>query len=181
MSGRITPLAKPAAVGTPPGVAHEDIAALLARAAAANAALLSGDSHRYAALVRHTDDFTLMSPFGGPPTHGFDTSSERLAALGRFFRNGVTGQEVVQTYACADMAVLVLIERQRVEVGGLPAQDWPLRVTLVFRREGGEWCLAHRHADPLVHGIGLEQAAVLARGDRGAEARCGSGSDVDQR
>jgi ketosteroid isomerase-like protein len=57
----------------------------------------------------------------------------------------------------------VLIERQRVEVGGLPTQDWPLRVTLVFRREAGEWRLAHRHADPLVHGVGLEQAAMLAR------------------
>src|SRR4051794_34758436 len=111
----------------PAGAWQEDMAALVARAAAANAA-----------LVRHTDDLTLMSPFGGPPTHGFDRSSERLAALGRFFRNGVTGQEVVQAYGGRDLAVLVLIERQRVEVGGLPAQDWPLRVTLVFRREAGE-------------------------------------------
>src|SRR3954454_517517 len=80
----------------PAGAWQEDMAALVARAAAANAALLRGEIHAYAALVRHTDDFTLMSPFGGPRTHGFDRSSERLAALGRFFRNGVTGQEVVQ-------------------------------------------------------------------------------------
>src|SRR3954452_19764937 len=79
----------------PAGAAQEDMEALVARAAAANAALLRGDMPAYAALVRHTDDFTLMSPFGGPPTHGFDRSSERLA-LGRFSRNGVTGQEVVQ-------------------------------------------------------------------------------------
>jgi ketosteroid isomerase-like protein len=39
-----------------------------------------------------------------------------------------------------------------------------LRVTLVFRRENnGPWLLAHRHADPLVAGISLEQAAALAR------------------
>jgi ketosteroid isomerase-like protein len=37
-------------------------------------------------------------------------------------------------------------------------------VTLVFRREGGGWRLAHRHATPLVHPISLEQAAALARG-----------------
>jgi ketosteroid isomerase-like protein len=181
MTGRITPLAEPGAVGTPDGVAHEDIATLLARAAAANAALLNGDVHSYVALVRHTDDFTLMSPFGGPPTHGFDASSDALAALGRFFRNGTTSQEVVRTYACDDIAVLVIIERQRVEVGGLPKQDWPLRVTLVFRRDGSEWCLAHRHADPLVHGISLEQAAMIARGDRGGEAPRESQSDVHQR
>jgi len=70
----------------------------------------------------------------------------------------------VATYATDALAVLVTIERVRAEVGGLPEQDWSLRVTQVFRREGDEWRLVHRHADPLVHGISLEQAAALARG-----------------
>ena len=87
--------------------------------------------------------------------------------MGRFFRNGTLEQEVVQTYGSPDMVVLAVIERAHVEVGGLPAQDWPLRVTLVYRREGDEWRLAHRHADPLVAGVSLEQAAALAR-ERGS-------------
>ena len=33
----------------------------------------------------------------------------------------------------------------------------------VYRKEGSEWQLAHRHADPLVRRITLEQAAALAR------------------
>jgi hypothetical protein len=57
-----------------------------------------------------------------------------------------------------------MIERQHGEVGGLPDQDWPLRVTQVYRRDGPDWLLVHRRADPLVHAVGLEQAAVLARG-----------------
>jgi len=57
------------------------------------------------------------------------------------------------------------IERQHGEVGGLPAQDWSLRVTLVFRRDESGWRQVHRHADALVHGIDLDQLAVLARGD----------------
>jgi ketosteroid isomerase-like protein len=61
------------------------------------------------------------------------------------------------------MVVLATIERIRVEVGGLPAQDWRLRVTLVYRREGVEWRLAHRHADPLVAGVSLEEAAALGQ------------------
>ena len=130
---------------------------------AANAALMRGDIDGYRALVPLTGDFTLMSPFGGAPTHGADMTGERWEAMGRFFRNGTLEQEVVQSYASADMVVLAVIERARVEVGGLPAQDWPLRVTLVYRREGAEWRLAHRHADPLVAGISLEQAAALAR------------------
>jgi len=46
----------------------------------------------------------------------------------------------------------------------MPDQDWSLRVTLVFLREGPEWRLVHRHADPLVHAISMEHMAVLARG-----------------
>jgi len=41
-----------------------------------------------------------------------------------------------------------------------------LHVTLVYRREAGEWRLAHRHADPLVEGVSLDEAAALARGER---------------
>ena len=91
-------------------------------------------------------------------------TQERWEAMGRFFKNGSLKQEMVESYASSDMVVLVLIEHAHVEVGGLSAQDWSLRVTLVYRRDGSQWLLAHRHADPLVKGIGLEQAAALARG-----------------
>jgi ketosteroid isomerase-like protein len=75
-------------------------------------------------------------------------------------------QEVVATYDSGGLVVLVTIERVRAEVEGLPEQDWSLRVTQVFRRDGTEWRLVHRHADPLANGISLEQAAALARGDQ---------------
>jgi len=142
------------------------VAELIWRSAESNAALMRGDIDGYRALIPHTDDYTLMSPFGGTPTRGSDMTSERWEAVGRFFRNGTFEQEVVQSYGSADMVVLVIIERCHVEAGGLPAQEWPLRVTLVYRREGTEWQLAHRHADPLVKAVSLGQAAALARGGR---------------
>ena len=138
---------------------------LIRRSAEGNAALMRGDIDGYRALIRLTDDFTLMSPFGGAPTRGSDMTSERWEAMGRFFRNGTFEQELIQSYGSTNMVVLAIIERARVEVGGLPAQNWALRVTLVYRREGSEWRLAHRHADPLVKGVSLEQAAALARGE----------------
>ncbi len=106
-----------------------------------------------------------MSPFGGEPTRAADYTPERMESIGRFFRNGTFQQEVLETYASDDMVVLAMIERTNVEVGGLPAQDWSLRVTLVYRRDGDSWRLAHRHADPLVNGISLERAAALGRGE----------------
>jgi len=119
----------------------------------------------YLELIRHADDYTLMAPFGGEPRRGFDDSEEAVDAISRYFRNGEATLEVVETYASGDLAVLVVIERQHGEVGGLPDQDWSLRVTLVFRRTpDADWELVHRHADALVHDIELDQLSALARG-----------------
>ena len=139
---------------------------LASRTAEATSALIRGDARRYFTLVSHAEDFTLMSPWGGDPSRGFDDSDEAVEALAQFFRSGEATLDVVQSYASGDLAVLVLIERQRGEIGELPEQDLSLRVTLVFRRSADtDWRLVHRHADPLVHAIDLEQLAKLLRGD----------------
>jgi len=141
-----------------------DLKLLTQRTADANAALVRGDIEGYLALTDHAQDFTLMAPFGGKPTHGFDMSSEHRAAVERFFKAGTLQQEVVATYDSRDLVALVTIERVHAQVGGLPEQDWALRVTQVFRREESGWQLVHRHADPLANGISLQQAATITRG-----------------
>ncbi|MCW5658942.1 MAG: nuclear transport factor 2 family protein [Burkholderiaceae bacterium] len=147
-----------------PAGGNDATAELITRAAAKNAAFMRGDMQRWAQLVRIAPDFTLMQPFGGPASHGFDSSPERLAEMSRYFRNGKTELEVAKTYASNDLTVLVMIERQTGEVGGLPEQDWSLRVTEVYRKAGSDWELVHRHADALVRRISLEQLSALARG-----------------
>ncbi|PSO14102.1 nuclear transport factor 2 family protein [Bradyrhizobium sp. MOS003] len=143
---------------------NDAIAGLVERARAKNAAFMRGDMGRWLQLVRIAPDFTLMQPFGGPASRGFDASPKRLAHLSRYFREGETELEVLQTYASEALVVLAMIEHQRAEVGGLPAQDWSLRVTEAYRKDGTDWHLVHRHADPLVRSITLQQAATLARG-----------------
>ena len=137
------------------------VADLIRLSEESNAALLRGDIKTYLDLLSVSRDFTLMSPFGGKPSHGTEYTRARWEEIGRFFANGRLDVEVVQSYGSADMVALALIERTNVEVGGLPAQDWALRVTLVYRRDGTGWELVHRHADPLVEGISLAEAAAL--------------------
>ena len=159
-----TALAVTAVSAPAKAASHPEVEALVLRAAQAHEALMRGDVARYRSLITTTDDFTLMAPFGGKPTRGADLSEERWASVGRFFRNGRDATlELVHAYRSIDMVVLAVIERAHVEVGGLEGQDWALRVTLVFRKEQDQWRLAHRHADPLVDGISLEQAASIAR------------------
>jgi ketosteroid isomerase-like protein len=148
----------------------EELTDLVGLVREAAAAFVRGDMRHYVALMQHTDDYTLMSPQGGDTTLGFDRSDENLAQMARFFRRGDAVVDVVDTYASGDLAVLVAVERQHGEVGDYPDQDWSLRVTLVFRREGSVWRLAHRHADPLVRAIAYDHLAALARGGSSAAA-----------
>ena len=158
-SGLANATARPQVSGLPESTLNE----LIRRNAEANAALMRGSMKSYIEILPLSADFTLMSPMGGQPGRA-PYSPERIDEIGRFFKNGTFDQQVVQAYATRDMVVLATIERAHVEVGGLPPQEWLLRVTVVFRRQGSSWELVHRHADPLVKAITVEQSAALTRG-----------------
>ena len=145
-------------------VTGADVTELVRHTAEAASAYIRGDIRKYLTLIKHGDDYTLMPPYGGEPRRGFD-AKEALEITPKMFRGGEADFELVESYTSGDMAVLVAIERQHGEVGGMPDQDWSLRVTLVFRREGPEWRLVHRHADPLVHAMTIEHMAALSRGE----------------
>ena len=144
--------------------ADEPVAELVASTEDAAAAWMRGDMERYLALTHHARGFTLMDP-GGGPARRFEDRAETFRGWQSPFANGEARLEHVETHAWGDTAVLVMIERQHGEVGSLPDQDLSMRVTHVYRREGSDWLLVHRHADPLVHKIDMEQIAALARGD----------------
>ena len=128
-------------------------------------AYLAGDLDTYARVLPHADDFTLMPPFGGPIRQGFVLDDETREATRSTFRGGRVKVEVDASYITDDLAVLAVVERQRGLVGDLAEQDWSLRVTLAFRRDGGQWRLVHRHADALVHTVGWTTLSQLARGE----------------
>src|SRR5262245_355725 len=47
-----------------------EVADLVRRTDQAATALIRGDINAYLELIRHSDDYTLMQPFGGSPTRG---------------------------------------------------------------------------------------------------------------
>jgi ketosteroid isomerase-like protein len=56
-----------------------------------------------------------------------------------------------------------MVERQHGRFGDLPDQNLSVRVTHVYRRDGSDWLLVHRHADPLVSTIGPDRLHELLR------------------
>ena len=56
--------------------------------------------------------------------------------------------EIVAAGVSGDLAYTVALEHTSVSVDGVPVDPYTLRVTQVYRREGGEWKVVHRHGDP---------------------------------
>ncbi len=145
------------------GITDAELAELVRRTEEATSAFMCGEMDRYLELTPHTTGFSLANPFGGAPqTH--EDRAESIRAAADFFAGGEARVELLEAHTWDDTLILVMIERQHGRVGGLPDQKWDLRVTQAYRREGSEWLVVHRHADPLVEPLGLECAAEIARG-----------------
>jgi ketosteroid isomerase-like protein len=104
----------------------------------------------YKQLYSRQDDVTLANPFG-PPARGWSDVSTRLDRAAENFRDGeVVGFENVSTVIGSDFAYTVEIESYRARVGKADEiTPLSIRVTTIFRREGGIWKVVHRHADPI--------------------------------
>jgi ketosteroid isomerase-like protein len=73
-----------------------------------------------------------------------------LAEAAANFRSGDVRFETVSRYDTPDLAYVVQLEPHQLVLRGSEAAkpiSQTLRVTLIFRREGDEWKICHRHAD----------------------------------
>jgi hypothetical protein len=111
------------------------------------------------------DDMTIFGPWGGDVGRG-PGLPDRQRAVASLFHGGVGHIEVVKTIIEGDLVILVLIERNEVEVEGVDGpQPWILRTTQVFDRRDGVWVRLHRHADPLIDRRSPDDTFALARGN----------------
>jgi ketosteroid isomerase-like protein len=153
-------MTEPAATGSLPPSAVAD---LVDQAGQAADAWIRGDIERYLELTTHAPGFTLAAPDGGPPRQ-YPDRERTFAGWQSPFADGESTLEVTAVHAWDDTAVLVAIERQHGRVGAAPDRDLSLRVTEVYRRTSVGWLLVHRHADPLVRAVPIEQIFALVDG-----------------
>jgi uncharacterized protein (TIGR02246 family) len=112
-------------------------------------AFVNGDPSGVAELFSRRDDVTLANPLG-PPRRGWAEVKKAIDEAASNFTRGALVVDEVSRYATADLAYVVQLERTEVQLAGSDKTvRMPLRVTMIFRREGDTWKVAHRHADPI--------------------------------
>ncbi len=113
-------------------------------------AYVAGDVEPVMQLFSRRDDVTLANPLG-PPVRGWNQVEEAGRRAAAQVREGEANHfERISEFATADLGYIVEIHRGRAKLGGLAERaPFALRITTIFRREDGEWRIAHRHADPI--------------------------------
>jgi ketosteroid isomerase-like protein len=111
---------------------------------------MRGSPDGYKRAYSRRDDVTLANPFG-PPARGWDEVAKTLERAATHYREGkATGFENVAKYTTPELAYTVEIERCQAKVEGRDdITPIAVRLTTVFRPEGGTWKVVHRHADPI--------------------------------
>jgi ketosteroid isomerase-like protein len=111
---------------------------------------VKGNPRPYLALFSRREDVSIANPFG-PVATGWERASEVMERASALYRDGeLVGFENLVAYEGADLAYIVEEERFIIKVAGSAEPSLvSLRTTSIFRREDGEWKIAHRHADPI--------------------------------
>jgi ketosteroid isomerase-like protein len=95
------------------------------------------------------DDVAIANPFF-PLTRGREQVVERLERSVQNFSDGEVGFQNVAKWVSGELACIVELEEWKAKVGGREdVTPFTLRVTTLFRAEGGGWKVVHRHADPI--------------------------------
>ena len=130
-------------------MARQPFTTAIERLRAAMAKVASGDVTDIKALYAHSDDATSFYGWGGYEK-GWDAVSRRWDWAGTQFRGGTVSYENVTSIVTAELAYTTDIETFNVRMTGMDQPtEWSNRVTHIFRLEGGEWRLLHRHANRL--------------------------------
>ena len=111
----------------------------------AELALHNGDAGPRRALWSRNEPVSVLGAWRN--AHGQHELDELFAALGRSFSDCTSWAFELQAYdVVGDMAYTAGLEHISASIDGRP-RTYTLRATQVYRREGGEWKVSHRHGD----------------------------------
>ena len=111
----------------------------------AELALHNGDAGPRRAIWSRNEPVSVLGAWRN--AYGQREIDELFTALGRSFSDCTSYTFDLQAYdVVADTAFTVGLEHTSTSVDGDP-RSYTLRATQVYRRESGQWKVAHRHAD----------------------------------
>ena len=117
----------------------------------ASGALLKGDPKPVTELFSRRDDVTLANPLGPPRRGPAEVDKTTAEAAAQVSDGSIVSFEEVSRYSTPDLGYIVQIERVQARLAGSENMSpFALRATMIFRREGDTWRIAHRHADPIM-------------------------------
>jgi ketosteroid isomerase-like protein len=130
--------------------AQEDFKEFMKRRQVASDAFLTGNAEPLARISGKALPATLFGPKGDCIQGAAEVDAANAKGAQQFASSSRNSFEVMHMGAGDDVAYWVGVQRSVVEMrnheGAIPID---LRVTEIFRREGNEWKLVHRHADKL--------------------------------
>jgi ketosteroid isomerase-like protein len=126
------------------------VQAAIERLHAAMVKVANGDVSAIKALYSHTADATSFYGWGGYEM-GWENVSRRWDWAGAQFKGGGVRHETISTVVTPELFYVTQVETyENQSVANVEGKTgWSNRVTHVFRLEGGEWRLVHRHANRL--------------------------------
>jgi ketosteroid isomerase-like protein len=111
----------------------------------AEVALHNGDAAPRRALWSRNEPVSVLGAWRN--AHGQQELDELFAALGRSFSDCTSYEFELQAFdVVGGMAYTAGLEHTTASIDGQP-RGYTLRATQVYRREDGEWKVAHRHGD----------------------------------
>ena len=111
----------------------------------AEVALHNGDAGPRRAVWSRDEPVSILGAMRN--AYGHQEVEETFVALERMFSDCTSFTFELQVYdVSGDMAYTAGLEHTSTSMNGVP-RNYTLRATQVYRREGGEWKVAHRHAD----------------------------------
>jgi ketosteroid isomerase-like protein len=128
-------------------VASSKWMAFMAKLETAEEDFVQGRPSAFQNLWSRADDVTLCGGFGGVE-RGWQNVISRLNWVSAKYSEGTRTRTEISKMVGADFAYIVQMEVIRSRMTGQTEFSiQQLRATMVFRRDGDDWRIVHRHAD----------------------------------